>query len=401
MTDSSPIAVETPFARLWRRPHYRGFVLTVVLSRTTAMMFSTAGVLLVLARTGSAPLAGLTAAAAVLPGALTGPMLGAWVDVAHRRRALIVFDQLLSVIALVGIVALAGHAPDWTLPAVAVLYGITRPLSSGSFFSAVAELAGPELLDHASQVEATSLNLSVIVGPALAGVLVGAIGAGPTVHLQAALTALAAVLIAVNPAFEAHGEERPPSILHAVRHGLRALRRQRELLATLATSCLAAFGWGLMLVAFPLYAVRVLGGPASASGYLWAAVAAGSIVGTFALRGEPSLRRVGLSYGLLGLSALLWTRAHTLGLAMALIGLTGFLEGPAYSGSIALRQRHAPPAVRGQVMTTVSSATGVALAAGAALGGAVEDPTTLIWLLVAVNLAAALVLLPTRRGAGA
>ena len=106
-------------------------------------------------------------------------------------------------------------------------------------------------------------------------------------------------------------------------------------------------GWGLMLVGFPLYALQILHSPAHTSGYLWAAVAAGSFVGTFVLHGPPRLRRVGYSYGILALSALLWTLAANLAVGIALIALTGFLEGPAYSGTIALRQRHSPAAVLG------------------------------------------------------
>ena len=83
------------------------------------------------------------------------------------------------------------------------IYSITRPLSMGTFFSALAAIAGPELLDHASAIEATSLNLAVIIGPALAGALAGIIGAASTVEVQAGLTLLVAGLVAVNPAFEA------------------------------------------------------------------------------------------------------------------------------------------------------------------------------------------------------
>jgi MFS family permease len=161
------------------------------------------------------------------------------------------------------------------------------------------------------------------------------------------------------------------------------------LLATSFSSGLAAFSWGLMLVGFPLYAAETLHTAAHASGYLWGAVAAGSILGTFVLHGPPGLRRVGVSYGILGLSALLWPLAGTLAAGIALIGLTGFLEGPAYSGTIALRQRHAPPTARAQVMTTVTSISQLMLSAGAALGGAIHDPMTLILMFVAVNLIAA------------
>jgi hypothetical protein len=73
---------------------------------------------------------------------------------------------------------------------VAVLYTVTRPFSSGSFFSALAELAGPELLDHASTIEASSLNLSFVLGPALAGAIAATAGAATAVWLQAAITLL-------------------------------------------------------------------------------------------------------------------------------------------------------------------------------------------------------------------
>jgi MFS family permease len=386
----APTTRRPALAELLRRPGYPGFVLTVGLARASSLMFNTSGVLLVLARTGSAPLAGATAAAAVLPAALSGPLIGAWLEVAERRRVLIVLDQLVSVAGLLAIVALAGHAPNWTVPAVAVLYSVTRPFSSGSFFSALAEIAGSELLDAASAVEASSLNLAVIVGPALAGALAGATSAAIAIEVQAALTVVVAFLIAINPAFEARPEHRAESAMHALRDGTRALVQNRVLRATATASTLAAFGWGLMLVGFPLYAAHSLHEGANAGGYLWAGIAVGSILGTFILRGNASGRRVGSSYAILGLSALAWPLAHAFALAFALVTLTGFLEGPAYSGTIALRQRHTPAALRAQVITTISGLATVALAAGAALGGAVDQFLPLVLAFTAINAFAAL-----------
>jgi hypothetical protein len=123
-----------------------------------------------------------------------------------------------------------------------------------------------------------------------------------------------------------------------------------------------------MSVGFPLYALQTLHPGANVGGYLWAAVAAGSTIGTFALGGRaireahrPLLRaagRVGTA----------WPPARTLVLGFLLILFTGFLERPAYSGKIALRQR--PPAARRprQVLTTLSSARIVAASAVAAIG---------------------------------
>lgn len=386
------------YLSLLRRPQYRGFALTVLLSRVSATMFSTTGVLLVLQRTGSAPLAGATAAAATLPGALSGPLLGAWLDVARHRRVLIVIDQGLSIVGLISILALAGHAPGWTVLVVAVLYSITRPFSTGSFFSALAEIAGPALLDAASAIEASSLNLSFVVGPALGGALAGAAGPATAIEVQAALTAVVLGLVAVNPAFEVRPEHRVNTIAQALQDGFTALRSERLLWATGVGSFLAALGWGLMMVGFPLYALRTLHAASHNSGYMWAAVAVGSIVGTFVLRGEESPGRIARSYALLGLSALAWPLAHALAIGVLLIGFTGFLEGPAYSGTITLRQRLTPPAVRAQVMTTLSGSAQVAVAVGAAIGGLIDDPVPLIVVFAAINLLAAMsVLVPRRR----
>lgn len=76
-------------------------------------------------------------------------------------------------------------------------------------------------------------------------------------------------------------------------------------------------------------------------------------------------------------------------LGFLLILVTGFLEGPAYSDTIALRQRLTPPAVRGQVLTTLSSAGMVAASAGAAIGGLIHNVTTPIISFTVINLLAA------------
>jgi MFS family permease len=157
-----------------------------------------------------------------------------------------------------------------------------------------------------------------------------------------------------------------------------------------AAALLATFGWGLMNIGFPLYATRLLHAGAHISGYMWAAVGAGSSIGTFVLAGPSTLRRIGFSYASLGASALLWPFVHTAALGIALIGLTGFLEGPAYSGTLSLRQRHAPPAVAAQVVTTLGAANQVAVSAGAALAGALGSAPAAIGGFIAINLLAAL-----------
>lgn len=348
-------------------------------------MFHVAAVLLVVERTGSVVLAGLTVACAALPGVVTGPVLGAWLDVARSRRVFIVADQLVCASALVALLLLAGHGPGWTLPVVAVSYSLTRPFSTGAFVSALPEIAGPELLAAASSLEASSLNIATIAGPATAGVLAGTVGPGPTMAVQASMTLVVAVLIAGNKAFEARPRQRAQRMSTALTDGLGALTRQPLLRTSVVAHALTTFGWGLLAVGFPLYAEHTLHAGANAAGYLWAAVGLGSIIGTFALRGERTLNQMALSYALLGASALIWPLAGSLAAGIALIGLTGMLEGPAFSGSVAIRQRLPPPAVRAQVGSTIASVTLVSSSLGAAFGGAIPRPLTIAVTFVVVN----------------
>ena len=79
--------------QLREQPGYLGFVSAATLARVSDEMFSVGVVLLVLDRTGSAALAGATVAAITFPSLVSGPLLGAWLDLTGRRRTLMVIDQ--------------------------------------------------------------------------------------------------------------------------------------------------------------------------------------------------------------------------------------------------------------------------------------------------------------------
>src|ERR1700722_15713827 len=113
--------------QLLRRPGFVRYFATVAGARATGTMFTVSGVLLVFARTHDLALAGIVVAAASLPAAVTGPFLGGWLDVSASRRRLLVLDRIVTALALTAMLTLAGHAPNWVLPLVALLYGATAP----------------------------------------------------------------------------------------------------------------------------------------------------------------------------------------------------------------------------------------------------------------------------------
>jgi MFS family permease len=300
-------------------------------------------------------------------------VLGAWLDITRSRRALMALDLLTGSAALFGLLLVAGHGPEWTLPLLGLAYGVTSPLSTGAYRSVLPELVAPELLPRANTMEATSINLAYIIGPAVAGAIAGSAGPATAVEVQLGLFAVTLVMVVSAPVFELRSAERPPDLIASVVGGLRALWTIVPLRALSAASLFSVMGWGALNVGFPAYAI-LIGAGAHASGYLWAGLSLGSVVSAFAFaRFAARLSTITLMAGssvAMACSAALWPLADNLAVALVLVTLTGVLEGPALAAFFTVRQRYTPPQLRGQVFSTVGSFT----LAGVAIGSGVAGP---------------------------
>src|SRR3984957_1337012 len=239
--------------QLLRRPGFVRYFATVAGARATGTMFTVSGVLLILERTHDLALAGIVVAAASLPAAITGPFLGGWLDVTVSRRRLLVLDRVLTALALAAILILAGHAPNWLLPLVALLYGATSPLSSGAFSAVLPDVAGPDLLDAANAFEGASINVAFVVGPALAGLLAATGGPPVGIEVPIATGVALAVLIAFDETFELrprHAENAPAGMLNTVAQGLRATWQIAPLRWNITIDAFYVLAWSTLNVGF-------------------------------------------------------------------------------------------------------------------------------------------------------
>jgi MFS family permease len=363
-------------SRLRAQPGYLKFLSAATLARVSDEMFSVGVVLLVLERTGSAGLAGATVAAITLPSLVSGPLLGAWLDLTGRRRTLMVIDQVVIACVLVALVALVGHAPAWLIPLAVIPAGITYPLSFGGFTSMIPSLVPGELLPPANAVETTSFNAALVVGPALAGTLSAVAGPEAPLLVEAALALAALALIVRIPGLDSR-PERPDggTLLSIAADGLRQIVAVPQLRGVTAAAAIGLGGLGLLTVAFPLFAVEHLGVERSAAGYMWAAFAVGSTLGALSLvrvqRRFPAERIVLTGYAVFGLLMLSWPLAGSLPLFLCLVALAALVDGPALAAQFAVRQQYVPPSLYGQVFTTAVGLKVGSFAAGAGLAGVV------------------------------
>jgi predicted MFS family arabinose efflux permease len=366
-------STERGFRPLASEPGYLRFVGAATFARVADEMFSVGVVLLALERTGSAAVAGLLVAAITLPSLITAPLLGAWLDLRGRRKALMMLDQAIASAALVAIALLLGHVPDALVVAIVFLAGLTWPLSFGGFTSLIPALVPDELLPRANAVEATSFNVALIAGPLLAGAIAGLAGPEATVLTEAGLTLFTLLLLVGFDALDSGPVRTSGSLLQVARDGLRALVEVPELLGVSVAGAFGLFGTGFLTVAFPYFCVEHLDASPNASGALWAAFAFGSTVGALALvrmqrRYRPH-QVVLVSMLVFGVLMLPWVLAESLAAAVVLVALGSIVDGPGLAATFAVRQDWAPRDLQGQIFTTAGGLKVGAFALGAAVAG--------------------------------
>ncbi|HEY1277267.1 MAG TPA: MFS transporter [Thermoleophilaceae bacterium] len=363
--------------RLRAQPGYLAFVSAATLARVSDEMFSVGVVLLVLDRTDSPALAGVVVSAVSLPSLLTAPLLGAWLDATGRRRPLMVMDQLLIAGVLVALVAAIGNAPNWTIPLIVLLAGLTYPLSFGGFTSLIPAIVPEELLAPANAFETSSFNFALVIGPALAGTLSATLGPSAPLLLEAALALGALALILRIPGIDGTGEAPDRPLGQVAVEGLRQIVEVPELRGVTAAGALGLAGMGLLAVGFPIFAVEHLDAPRSDAGYMWAAFAVGSTVGALALvrlqDRIPPWRIVVTALPVFGALMLTWPLAGSLAVMLCLIALAALADGPALAATFATRQQLVPSSLHGQVFTTAAGFKVGSFAAGAALGGPIAS----------------------------
>jgi len=381
-----------PAVPLWRTPGL-GVLFT---ASTTARLASEASrvalVLMVLDRTGSPALAGGLVAALTLPQLVCGPVLGAWLDRTRHRRSAFVANQVLLTVVLVALLGATGHASSTVVLLLAGLAGITAPVLTGGFTGLIGPLVPPTLLRRAYGAESTSYYVAGVVGPALAGALSGWVSPEAAVGTCAALSAMA--LVAVLQVPMPVPERRPREHLAAaVWAGLKHLATTPPLRAVTVATTLNFGGIGAFPVVFPALA-EDLGSSAATAGALFSAFSVGALIGSVATaarapRTEPL--RLALM-GILALGGAMALVAVSPSLPLALVGvlLAGVFEGPIVSSTLMVRDRHSPPSMRTQVVTTAASIKFGAYAAGSAVTGhvvAAHGPRAGMWLLVGCQVA--------------
>lgn len=313
---------------------------------------------LVLLLTGSGAALGLVTGLQFLPFLVLSPLAGLVADRFPKRRLLQLTNIGMAVPALLlGLLTVTGLVETWHVYVLALLLGVASAFDAPARQTFVSELVGPDDLTNAVGLNSASFNSARLVGPALAGVLIAALGGGETgtgwVILLNGVSYVAPVL--TLRALDASLLRTPEPSLRApgqVREGLAYVRGRPDLLLILGIVFFAGtFGLNFQMTS-ALMATEVFDRGPTEYGLLGTFLAVGSLAGSLvAARRERVRHRLvvgaALVFGVVEVAAGLAPSYVVFALLCPLLGLSALTL---ITSANAHLQLHTDAAVRGRVM---------------------------------------------------
>jgi MFS family permease len=327
--------------------------------------------------TDSALMVGIVAASK-MAGYLAAPFLGVIADRIERRLLLIVAAAVnLAVAATLLLLLLSGWLALWHIIGLALVSSLTWALDNPARNALVPDLVGKDELTGAIALSALAIEITVVIGPALGGMLIPVFGMSGAYALIAAIFVADVVVLirmdAVKQASPYVGE----SVLRSLVGGLRYVRDNRTVLVLLAI----AFLLNLLAAPYrytflPLFARYVLDAGPAGYGMLTAGAGVGALVAGLWI---VSLGNFGRKGRLLVWNAFAWPASLLLlalsswyYLSLTLVFLAGLTQAVAWTVIATLILSHTPQAMRGRVMGLRTGVV-IGLPAGNLLAGAVAE----------------------------
>jgi len=354
----------SPTFRALRVRNYRLYALGGVVSNTGTWMQRVAQDWLVLQlHHGSAAEAstalGLTTGLQFLPILLFSPYAGLVADRMPKRRLLQLTQAAMGVTSLLlGALAITGVVTTPMVFAIAFLFGIGSAFDAPARQSFVSEMVGPDDLANAVGLNSASFNLARVMGPALSGFLIAAMGSGiratGAVILLNGVSYLAVIgALQVMRPHELSPVPRAPRSKGMIRDGVRYVRGRPDLMLILVAAFFAGtFGMNFQMTS-ALMATQVFHKGPGEYGLLGTTLAVGSLTGALLgarREGRPRQRLVvlaGLAFGTVEVALGLMPSYLTFALLTPVLGLCLLTMLNAANTTV---QLSVSPQMRGRVM---------------------------------------------------
>src|SRR5499427_458587 len=362
--------------RALRHRNYRLFFWGQLVSLIGTWMQQTAMSWYVYQITNSKFLLGLVAAIGSAPMVFSSIWGGALADLYPKRSILVATQSAQMLCAfLLATGVWFGFASTEFIMVVAALNGISMGFDMPARQAFTVEMASREDLLNAISLNSSIVNGARVIGPSVAGLMIGAVGVAMCFLLNGLsfVAVIAGLLMMRLPRFE-----RKIEIASAREHAwegiVYSMRHQRVRTILLLFLAIGIFGWSYSVL-MPAFARDVLGRGANGFGILMSASGTGALIGALVVATYGHLftpRRLALG-GIwlfsIALFALSLTRSFYLALVFLLVAGFGMLLF--FSTSNTVLQTIVPDEMRGRVMGVWSLVFGAMIPLGSLEAGAV------------------------------
>jgi MFS family permease len=328
-------------------PTFRYYYFGMLGQWLSASMQSVSQSFLVYYLTGSAAILGFTALAGALPQLMLLLFGGALADRVQKKKLLQLSQAGECMSALIILVALAtgylskDHAGTWwILIMTSIFSGIFNGLALPARQAMIPELVKSEQVMNAVSLGSMGQGLCTLVGPAIAGFLIGGIGYMAVYGSMVGLYLTAIILTNALPATNIIAA-RGRTALADIKDGLKYIKGNREILFVIIFNLIC---WTIAMPRaqlMPIFAVDILKVGASGQGILQSVGAVGSIIASlfYASLGRKKRGTIMLLAGLdLGLALTVFAFSHSYALSMAMMVLIGIGQtGHIVMGTILLQ----------------------------------------------------------------
>ncbi|HEU5423952.1 MAG TPA: MFS transporter [Nitrolancea sp.] len=352
----SPRAALRQTFRALRNRNYRLFWSGQVISSVGTWMQRIALAWLVLKLTNSPLDLGLVTTFQTLPVLLFALFGGVIADrVAKRRLLLITQSVMLLQASVLALMTAAGMDNLYAIYVLAAILGTASALDNPARQAFVKELVGPDDVANAVALNSIVFNTARLIGPALGGVTIAAVGVTGCFTLNAlSFLAVLGGLIMMRPA-DFYELARPPrgKVLRQIAEGVQyAVRTPDIAVVLLLMLVIGTFGYNFTVI-LPLIATYVLHAGPVGFGTLTSSMAIGSLVAALGIAYTGRVSQRTLLAGASGFSGLLLLLAvsdrwpTTIAILIAL-GLFSIIFTATANSRL---QLVTPPELRGRVMS--------------------------------------------------
>lgn len=371
--------------------NYRLYFIGQGISMSGLWMHHLAMAWLVLELTDSGTILGLVSALQFLPIPFLAPYGGVIADRFDKRKLLFITQGGMGILDLVlAVLVVTGLIQLWMIFIIVAAIGFLYAADFPTRQAFIHELVGADELRNAVTLNSVEVNLTRVIGPAIAGVVIASIGLAPCFFVNAATySAILICLFLMRPA-ELEAGAPVPRLRGQLREGLSYVRNTPVLRDALIIMAIVGTLTYEFQVSLPLIAKYTFDSGSTGLAFLTAFMSGGSVVGGLATAGRRETAPRGLIWTSLafGASMFLVALSPNLPLAVTAMLLVGACSVVFVSLCNALLQLESLAHMRGRVMALWTIAFFGSTTIGGPIIGAIGNHFSPRWTLVVGGLAA-------------